>query len=102
MKSPFTNGEATLKQEKKELEFRKDKFTVNQFFFKCDDIGEEFTTDELDQTNVNQLYNQYREKYGVPFPDEIKEIREQYGLSATKMSEILGFGVNSYRQYEGG
>lgn len=102
MKSPFTDGEATLQYEKKELEFRKDVFTVIQFYYKCNDTGEEFTTDDLDQINVNQLYNQYREKYGVPFPDEIKEIREQYGLSATKMSEILGFGVNSYRQYEAG
>lgn len=102
MKSPFTDGEATLQFEKKELEFRKDVFSVIQFFYKCNDTGEEFTTDELDQINVNQLYNQYREKYGVPFPDEIKEIREQYGVSATKMSEILGFGVNSYRQYEAG
>lgn len=102
MKSPFTDGEAILQHEKKELEFRKDAFTVTQFYYKCTDTGEEFTTDELDQINVNQLYNQYREKYGVPFPDEISEIRDQYGLSATKMSEILGFGVNSYRQYEGG
>jgi putative zinc finger/helix-turn-helix YgiT family protein len=102
MKSPFTDGEATLQHEKKELEFRKDAFNVNQFYYRCNDTGEEFTTDELDQINVNQLYNQYREKYGVPFPDEILEIREQYGLSAVKMSEILGFGVNSYRQYEAG
>jgi putative zinc finger/helix-turn-helix YgiT family protein len=102
MKSPFTDGEAILQHEKKELEFRKDVFTVSQFYYKCVDTGEDFTTDELDQTNVNQLYNQYREKYGVPFPDEIRGIREQYGLSATKMSEILGFGVNSYRQYESG
>lgn len=102
MKSPFTDGETTLQNEKKELEFRKDLFTVIQFFYKCNDTGEEFTTDELDQINVNQLYNQYREKYGVPFPDDIKETREQYGLSAAKMSEVLGFGANSYRQYEAG
>jgi putative zinc finger/helix-turn-helix YgiT family protein len=102
MKSPFTDGEATVQHEKKELEFRKDVFTVTQFYYKCNDTGEEFTTDELDQVNVNQLYNQYREKHGVPFADEIREIREQYGLSAAKMSEVLGFGVNSYRQYEAG
>lgn len=102
MKSPFTDGEAALQHEKKELEFRKDVFTVNHFYYRCTDTGEEFTTDELDQVNVNQLYNQYREKYAVPFPDEISEIREQYRLSAAKMSEILGFGVNSYRQYEAG
>jgi uncharacterized phage-associated protein/DNA-binding transcriptional regulator YiaG len=102
MKSPFTDGEALLLSEKKTLEFRKDEFTITQFFYKCADTGETFTTDALDQVNINQLYNQYREKYGVPFPDEISQIRDQYGLSATKMSEILGLGVNSYRQYEGG
>lgn len=102
MKSPFTGGEATIHSEIKELEFRKDVFTIKQFYYRCEDTGEEFSTDELDQINVNQLYNQYREKYGVPFPDEIAAIREHYGLSATKMSEILGFGVNSYRQYEAG
>src|SRR5690606_37543690 len=29
-------------------------------------------------------------------------IRGKYGVSAAKMSEILGLGVNSYRQYESG
>jgi transcriptional regulator with XRE-family HTH domain len=101
-KSPFTDGEVVLLHEKKELEFRKDLFTIMQFHYRCVDTGQEFTNDMLDQININQLYNQYREKYGVPFPDEIREIREQYGLSATKMAEILGFGVNSYRQYESG
>ena len=102
MKSPFTDSEATLHCEKKELEFRKDLFTITQFYYVCNATRQEFTTDELDQINVNQLYNQYREKYGVPFPDDIQEIRGQYGLSAAKMSEILGFGANSYRQYEAG
>lgn len=34
--------------------------------------------------------------------DEIVALRERYGLSALKMSAILGFGVNQYRQYEEG
>ena len=51
---------------------------------------------------MNQVYNQYRDKFKIPFPDEINNIRSKYGLSASKMSEILGFGVNSYRQYEAG
>jgi DNA-binding transcriptional regulator YiaG/uncharacterized phage-associated protein len=59
-------------------------------------------TTSLDEVNMNQVYNQYRDKFNIPFPDEIIRIREKYGLSAAKMSEILGFGVNSYRQYEAG
>jgi transcriptional regulator with XRE-family HTH domain len=66
------------------------------------DSGESFTTTQLDELNINQLYNQYRVKYKLPFTDEIKLIREKYGLSASKMSEVLGFGANVYRNYEAG
>lgn len=102
MESPFTGGKVKLLIEEKQFEFRKDHFTISQLYYKCIDSGEEFSTDELDQVNLNQLYNRYRVKYGLPFPEEIKQIREQYGLSASKMSEILGLGTNSYRQYEAG
>ena len=51
---------------------------------------------------MNQVYNQYRDRFNIPFPDEITRIREKYGLPANKMSEVLGFGVNTYRQYEAG
>jgi len=102
MKSPFTGGEVKLLREKKQFEFRKENFEITQLFYKCEDTGEEFTDDILDQIHLNQLYNQYRVRYGLPFPDQIKEIREQYKLSASKISEILGLGANSYRQYENG
>jgi len=102
MKSPITGKEMTLTKEKRSLEFRKDAFGVIFHHFKCENSGEKFTTTELDDLNINQLYNQYRAKYNIPFPDEITKIREKYGLSASKMSAILGFGANSYRQYETG
>jgi uncharacterized phage-associated protein len=56
----------------------------------------------MDEANIFQVYNQYRIKHGIPFPDEISGIREHYGLSAAKMSQILGFGINQYRMYEDG
>lgn len=68
----------------------------------CEDSGERFTDDRLDTLNTVQAINQYREKYGIPFPEEIRQIREQYGVSASKMSEILGMGANTYRLYEAG
>ena len=64
--------------------------------------GESWTTTELDEVNMSQVYNQYRVRHGIPFPDEICALRKYYGLSALKMSEILGFGVNQYRYYENG
>lgn len=102
MQSPFTGGRVILQREERAVQFRKETFPVTHFYYECVDTGEEFSTDEIDQLNVNQVYNMYREKYGIPFPDEIKTIRQQYEISAAKMSEILGLGINSYRQYESG
>lgn len=92
----------TLTKERRSMNFRKETFEIVFHFYKCEDSGEQFTTTALDEVNMNQVYNQYRDRFNIPFPDEIIRIREKYGLSAAKMSEILGFGVNSYRQYESG
>ncbi len=102
MKSPFTGKEMSVVKEWRSMSFRKDSFDVLFHAYKCEDTGEQFEDDELAILNYNQLVNQYRVKYRIPFPEQIIAIRNKYGLSASKMSEILGFGVNSYRQYENG
>ena len=102
MKSPITGKEMKLTKERRSMDFRKETFEIVFHYYKCVDSGEQFTTTSLDEVNLNQVYNQYRDKFNIPFPDEIIRIKEKYGLSAAKMSEILGFGVNSYRQYEAG
>ena len=102
MRSPFADCEATLMCEEKKVEFRKETFSYIESFYRCNITGLDFTTTELDDANIAQVYEQYREKYGIPSPAEITAIREKYGLSATKMSEILGLGINQYRLYEKG
>lgn len=102
MKSPITGKEMLIYRENRTLVFRKEKFPIVYHYYLCQDSGEQFTSTELDEINMQQIYNQYLDNHNLPFPDEIREIRERYGLSATKMSEILGFGINSYRNYENG
>ncbi|WMX14727.1 type II TA system antitoxin MqsA family protein [Aureispira sp. CCB-E] len=84
------------------LTFRKEKFKIEYHFYLCKDSGEKFTTTKLDEINVEQVHSQYRDKHNLPFIHEIKEIREKYNLSAIKMSQVLGFGPNTYRDYENG
>jgi transcriptional regulator with XRE-family HTH domain len=100
--SPFTDGKATLHKKVSRLPFRKEEFEIVEHYYVCDETREEFTTKELDRINLNQVYNQYRKRFGLPFPDQIKSIRQKYALSASKMSEILGLGANTYRLYEQG
>lgn len=98
--SPFSDKSLPLKTRSEKISFRKEEFEIIYHFYK--DEGYEFTTDEEDEINLKQVYNQYREKHNLPFPEEIREIREKYRLSASKMSEVLGFGTHVYRQYENG
>lgn len=102
MKSPITGKEMELIREKRKFDFRKEPFEIVYHFYRCADSGEQFTDNSLDELNRKQIYNQYRVLHNIPFPEEIMAIREKYGVSAVKMSEILGFGVNGYRNYEAG
>lgn len=102
MNSPITGGHATLVEEKATTVYRGEEFDYIRRYYRCDDTGFAFTDDETDAWGLEQVYFQYREKYGIPTPEEVKAIREQYGLSATTMSKILGIGDNQYGLYENG
>lgn len=102
MKSPVTGKEMKLCREKRCVSFRKESFDILFHCYKCSDSGESFTTTRLDEINMLQVHSLYRSKHNLPFPEEIKEIRSKYGLPASRMSEILGMGINTYRNYEAG
>ena len=102
MKSPFTGKEMTPMMEWREMEYRKEKFDVVFHYYQCEDTGEQFEDERFSQLNYNQVVNLYRVRHHIPFPEKIKAIREKYELSAAKMSEILGMGANSWRNYESG
>ena len=99
---PFCDEKAVIKSDIVEKEFKKETFQISEFFYKCESCGEEFTTKETDTLVTNQIYNQYREKNELPFPEELIQLREKYQVSAQKMSLILGLGINTYSNYEKG
>ncbi len=102
MLSPVTGKEMTIQKEWRTLTYKKETFRVCFHTWKCEDTGEQFEDDRFAQLNYDQVQNQYRAKYNLPFKEEIIAIREKYELSAIKMSQVLGFGDNTYRQYEAG
>lgn len=102
MISPFTKGQVYLVEDTEKQTFRGEEYIVHARYYECKDTGEKFTSEEQDEQLIRELYNQYRMRHGIPFPDEIKEIRERYKLSCQQMSKIVGFGQNQWRQYESG
>jgi len=102
IESPFTGGKVFEIQNVEEKTFRGEKYLVNVRYYQCEETGEQFTTTEQDNQWTVQIYEQYRQRHGIPSPDEIKRIRENYGLNYTQMSHLLGFGINQIKNYEEG
>lgn len=102
MVSPLTGGEVYLVEDIETQIFRKEEYKVHVSYYICKDTGEQFTTEAQDEQFCNELYNQYRIKHGIPFPDEIKRAREHYNVSTSRMSKIAGLCQDKWEQYEKG
>ena len=100
--SPYSGKPMRVVYEPDTWEMRGEVYPYVHIAFRDDENGEQFTTTESDTVCFEQVANQYRERHGIPYVDEIVALRERYGVSATKMALILGFGTNQYRLYETG
>ncbi len=102
MKSPITGNEMKVSKEMRDMIYRKESFPVLFHIYLCEESGERFEDEHYSELNYRQVVNQYRVRHHIPFPEQILEIRQKYNLSAARISEILGLGANSWRNYEAG
>lgn len=100
--SPITGKPMEIVKETVSTEYRGETFQYTHLAYRCEDSDDQFTDDVLDEVNQNQVFNEYRQRHGYPFPHEIIQLRNHYGVSASMMSEIMGFGANQWRYYEAG
>lgn len=68
----------------------------------CPICGEELFNEELDSATLIQAYNEYRRRHKLLLPEEIKEIRERYGLSQRSFAKLLNWGDKTVNRYENG
>lgn len=58
--------------------------------------------EKIDGINLVQADSLYRQKHGLPFPEEFTLLKERYGISSHRLSEILAMGPNTIKKYERG
>lgn len=58
----------------------------------CSNCGNELYDEELDSQTLLKAYNEYRKKHKLLLSDEIKNIRETYGLSQRSFAKLLNWG----------
>ena len=68
----------------------------------CAECGEELWDTALDSENMLRAYGLYRQNHNLLQPEEIKFIREKYGISQACFSRLLGFGDKTITRYENG
>ena len=68
----------------------------------CAECEEELYCEELDNATLTRAYNEYRRRHRLLFPDEIKKIREKYGLSQRGFAKLLNWGDKTICRYENG
>ncbi len=68
----------------------------------CAECGEEFYCEEFDNATLIKAYNEYRRRHKLLLPEEIKNIREQYGLSQRSFAKLLNWGDKTICRYENG
>ena len=69
---------------------------------KCKECNHEIFSEEIDESNLELVYTEYRKKHKRLFPSQIKEIREKYGLSQRALCRLLEWGEITINRYETG
>jgi putative zinc finger/helix-turn-helix YgiT family protein len=68
----------------------------------CPECGEDLSIEELDILALEKAFAEYRLRHGLLSPEEIRQIRERYGLSQRAFALVLGWGEITVHRYEAG
>ena len=70
--------------------------------YRCEICGTEFAPTDLEERNFKAAYDTYRRRHKLLLPEEIRSVRETYGLSQRTFSKFLGWGEITIHRYEAG
>lgn len=68
----------------------------------CNKCGTDIFIPDIENDNLNRLYDKYRKLTGLISGEEIIKFREEYSLSQRELVAILGWGKMTINRYENG
>lgn len=68
----------------------------------CSRCGEDLSDPERDEETLRRAYDEYRRRRGLLFPEDIRCLRQRYGLSQRQLARLLGWGLVTVQRYEKG
>jgi putative zinc finger/helix-turn-helix YgiT family protein len=94
--------ETTFGIEKEVYNVRGEPIEIEAEVATCQKCREKKFDEERDSQNLEKAYSIYRDKHNLLLPDDIRSIREKYGLSQRALSRLLGWGEITVHRYENG
>lgn len=94
--------EILLVQKEETYPVKGEPITINATVCTCAHCGEEIMSIEYDDGNLRKAYAKYRSRHGLLQPEEIKAIREQYGVSQVVFARMVEEEDNAIARYENG
>lgn len=101
---PVCEREATIRKvsRRETLVVRNEPIEFEAEVRRCDACGDVFASVEEEERNFEKVYRAFRKKHGLLQPEEIRRLREQYGLGQRAFSRLLGWGEITIHRYEAG
>jgi putative zinc finger/helix-turn-helix YgiT family protein len=84
------------------IHVRGEQIEVESKLLKCKSCGEAFGDPTSTHDSIDAAYRKYRNKHGMFQPEDIRDLRNLYGLTQVEMSKVLGWGLSSLSRYENG
>lgn len=105
MECPLCDKEHEIEERKRisSITIKGDRVEYEESYYLCKNCNEnenEFTPAKMNDTNLMRARNAYRVKNELLTSGQIVKIREQYGLSQSDLSNLLGWGEVTISRYE--
>ncbi|MFW6103233.1 MAG: type II TA system antitoxin MqsA family protein [Chloroflexota bacterium] len=84
------------------LPVRGESITVSGAVEHCPACKNALVSEQHDSATLERAYDVYRQRHGLLTPQEIRAIRESYGLSQRSLARLLGWGDITVHRYESG
>jgi putative zinc finger/helix-turn-helix YgiT family protein len=97
-----TSDHVETHHRKETIPVRGEPIEVPAEFFRCSACDCEFEPMDTDRDPLDSAYRIYRERHGLLQPEEIRAIRDRYGLTQKELSGLLGWGSVTLSRYETG
>ena len=84
------------------LEVKGEPIEYNAAFLRCPDCGLPIGDSRIESENLKTAYKLYCQQHDLMTPEEVKALRNQYGLSVREFSRFLGLGEQTAARFEAG